>query len=147
MKDLKKHGKSTIYLTLIALGSVIWNLLGTFNYFINTYKINLFGDFYQDEEKLNVVLNTPTWVMASFCLAIIGGLIGSLLLLFRKKSSKLILRVSLIGMIGVCLHILSTNNNYIQFYGINNVLFAIVLMIGIFMAWYSQKADNFGWLS
>ena len=63
-------------------------------------------------EEQALLENIPVWGTATFTFAVWSGLIGSVLLLLKKQVSKIVLIISLIGILVQMIHSLFISNNY-----------------------------------
>jgi hypothetical protein len=75
-----------------------WNIIGAVAYLGQAYMpIATLEQMSQAERQL--FESQPVWVTAAFAVAVWGGTLGCLLLLFQKKIAKPVLLVSLIGIL------------------------------------------------
>ena len=96
-----KHSDTTntlqtpIHLWIIGVISLLWNGFGCFNYYMTQSRNEGYlKDFPQ--EQLDFVWNSPAWVTGGWALAVWSGLLGSILLLLRKRISTPTFAISLI---------------------------------------------------
>ena len=121
--------------------------MGVNQYLQQAYKTDAFKAMYPDEKVLKMVLNTPSWVMVAFALAVFGGLLGSILLLSRKKTAKPVFLVSLIAIV-----IQMSYNVFLsgamEVYG-PGVMVMPIMVIGfaIFILTFTKKSEDKGLLS
>ncbi|MDY0779534.1 hypothetical protein [Tenacibaculum sp. IB213877] len=138
--------KPTVAYWIISIVALIWNATGVNMYLQQAYKTDSFKAMYNDEKALELINNTPTWAMGAFALAVFGGLLGSVLLLLRRKFAKPVFMISLLGIIVQLIYNLFISKA-MEVYGPGAAIMPImVLIIGIFLVWYSQKAEAKGWL-
>jgi len=131
----------------VAIAALVWNLLGVFAYLGQMYLISnpeMLSELPMDEQALYE--NTPMWATIGFTLAVWGGAIGSLLLLLKKRSSKMILMVSFIGILIQQFHSFFISNNF-EVYGPGAMAMPImILIIGIALIWLADKGIKEGWI-
>ena len=138
--------KPTIIFWIISIIALLWNAMGVNAYLQQAYNTTSFRDMYPDETVLEMVLNTPAWVMAAFATAVFGGVLGSIFLLLRKKIALPIFVVSLIGIVAQMFYTVFMSKAS-EIYGPGFIIMPMmVLSFGIFLVWYSQKAINKNWL-
>ncbi|TVZ55017.1 hypothetical protein OD91_0258 [Lutibacter sp. Hel_I_33_5] len=142
-----KTDNSKKWLLGISIFAIIWNAMGVNMYLQQAYKTDSFKAMYQDPKILEMVENTPSWVMGAFAIAVFAGVIGSLLLLLKKKLAKSVLLISLIAVLAQM-----TYNVFIsgamEVYGPGAVIMPIVtLVFSFFLYWYSKKVDAKGILT
>ena len=120
--------------------TLIWNLIGIFNYLGFVYMSD--EAFTSLSEEMQLFLNTrPAWVTGSFALAVFSGTIGNIGLLLRKKWANFILIISLISVVAQTIY------NFIiqQIVEIPNseiVVMILVNFIAVFLVYYSQKHNK-----
>lgn len=138
--------KPPVWFWIISVIALLWNAMGVNAYIQQAYKTDSFKAMYT-EEQLDMIANTPVWATAAFAVAVFGGILGSLGLLFRKKWAKSLFLLSLLGII-----VQMTYNLFIskamEVYGPGAVIMPIlVLVVGVFLLWYSKKAIAKKWLA
>ncbi len=130
--------KPTSAYWIVAIIAVLWNIMGVLAY--------LGQAFITDEmkalmppEQVSIMENTPAWITAAFAMATFAGLLGSLLLLFRKKLAIPILLISLITVL-IQMGYSFFATNAIEVYGIGQGLIMpiVVIVIAIFLYWWSK---------
>ena len=120
--------------------TLIWNLIGIFNYLGFVYMSN--EAFTSLSEEMQLFLNTrPAWVTGSFALAVFSGTIGNIGLLLRKKWANFILIISLISVVAQTIY------NFIiqQIVEIPNseiVVMILVNFVAVFLVYYSYKHNK-----
>ncbi len=89
----------------------------------------------------------PAWATAAFAIAVFGGFLGALLLLLKRKLATPIFILSFVGIIVQMIYNLFIAKA-IEVYGPGAIVMLIlVVLIGVFLIWYSKKATANGWLS
>lgn len=78
-----------------AIGSVVWYMLGCANYL---YEVMLDPATLPVDQRA-MMEAAPTWMYAAFAVAVWVGLVGSVLLLLRKKLAVPLLAVSLVAVL------------------------------------------------
>ena len=125
---------------VICCVTLIWNLIGIFNYLGFVYMSD--EAFTSLSEEMQLFLNTrPAWVTGSFALAVFSGTIGNIGLLLRKKWANFILIISLISVVAQTIY------NFIiqQIVEIPNseiVVMILVNFVAVFLVYYSQKHNK-----
>jgi hypothetical protein len=98
-------------------------------------------------DQLAIMDNTPSWATAAFAIAVWFGLLGCILLLIRKKLAKLLFIISIFGVIVQMIYNFFMTNAIEVFGTASLIQPLIVLLIGIFLIWYSKKCADDGILS
>ena len=139
-------GKPPVWFWIVSVLALIWNGMGVNAYLQQAYNTESYREMYPPEQ-LEIAANMPSWVTAAFAIAVFGGLLGCLALILRKKWAKSILLLSLIGIIVQMIYNLFISKA-MEVYGPGAVIMPImVLIVGIFLVWFSKKGITKGWLS
>ena len=83
---------------IIAILSLLWNLVGAFDYTMTQTRNQAYLDNFS-QEQLDYYLGFPTWVIFFWALAIWSSVAGSILLLLRKAWAVPVFLVSLVSMV------------------------------------------------
>ncbi len=127
-----------------AIGAValIWNVIGTINFFVQMNPDVLAA--YRESERA-IVEGRPAWATGAFAIAVFGGALGCLLLLFRKSAAYYLFIASLLGVIVTMIYTLGAGIDF----GLGEILGIILmpLVVAAFLIWYSKQAESKGWIS
>jgi nitrate/nitrite transporter NarK len=100
-----------------------------------------------NEEQLEMITSSPSWVTAVFAIAVFGGIFGSIALLLRKKIARILFIISLIGILAQMYHNLFVIDS-VALFGSEAVIMPIMILVfAVFLLWYSKFADKKNWLS
>ena len=89
----------------------------------------------------------PVWATAGYATAVHAGTFGSLGLVLKKAWSVPLLIASLAGIVVQQIYIFFMSNA-IEVYGAATMVFPVlVLLIGVYLVWYSRSAKQKGWIS
>lgn len=123
-----------------AIGAValIWNLMGVMNFFMQMNAEMLAA---MPESYRTVIESRATWVTTAFGVAVIGGALGSLLLLFKKSVAFYLFIASLIG--GIVQIIPTIGIGDIE----STIGTGVFIVVAAFLIWYSKLAERKGWIS
>ncbi len=146
MNDSTKPSSSFWIISVLAL---IWNGFGALQYLTlklltSETVVEAAGD--DAEPILNAMQELPSWVTAAFAIAVWGGLLASILLLMRKKLAKTIFLISLIGIIVQEIYTVFLSGA-LETQGISAIaLPVVILLVGIYLYYFSGKAATKGWI-
>jgi hypothetical protein len=132
---------------IIAVIALIWNIMGVFAFLGQTFLMNDDARALMTAEQLELIDSTPTWVTVIFAIAVISGLLGCILLLLRKKMAVSLFGLSLITVLiqmGYSWFATTAAEVYGPVQGY--VMPLIVIVIAIFLYYYSKGAAQKGWL-
>lgn len=76
--------KPTKSFWLISILALIWNILGAIAYLIQAYMTDEMIVQLPEEQQKEFLYDHPAWYTALFGLAVFGGVLGCILLLFLK---------------------------------------------------------------
>ncbi len=86
------------HLWVVGILVLLWDLVGAFDYLMTqTENESYMSQF--TPEQLEYFYGFPTWVVAFWALAVWGGLLGTILLLLRKRLAAPVLLVSFVSMV------------------------------------------------
>ncbi len=130
----------------IAILAIIWNIMGVFAYLAQAFMTPEMISTLPEEQQA-MYQNIPAWATAAFALAVWGGLLGSILLFMRKPLARIVLLVSLIGIIVNDIYMFALGN-VIEASG-NTAIFmqAFVLIVAIYLLVVFNKAKAKGWIA
>lgn len=135
--------KNQVHWSFWAIGAftLIWNLAGSVNFFAQMNPAILAS--YRPSEQL-LVANRPEWATAAFALAVHGGSIGSILLMFRRFASFHLFVVSLAGVLATMVYSLGSG---VTLSG-GEIMGIVVMPIGVaaFLVWYARFAREHQWV-
>lgn len=129
--------KPTTRYWTIAVFALIWNTLGVVAYL---------GQAYMTDETLAALpesnqlyySNLPAWVTAAFAIAVFGGFLGAIGLLWRKKWTYFLFIVSLVAVVLQQIHSFFIQE-YIEITGAQVILPALTLAIAVYLVYFSKK--------
>ncbi len=139
--------KPNVGFWIIAVIALAWNIMGVMAYLGQVYITDEVKNAMTIEQQ-ELLANTPAWSTALFAISVFGGLLGSLLLLIRKKWATPIFLISLLAvLIGMGYSLFATN--HAEVYGTVDgiVMPIIIIIIAFFLYMYSKKSAVKGWLN
>lgn len=135
---------------IIAIIALVWNIMGLFQFVAATFMQDSMLESYKElytEEQVALFTNIPSWYYVVFGICTITGFLGCIALLLRKKMAIPLFLISLLTVLVVQGYwLLGTNT--IDLMGMEAVIMPIiVIIICIFLYFYSKGAAQKGWLS
>lgn len=137
--DVSKLG---VVFWAVAILAIIWNGLGAMNLFMQMNPESLKN---YPETHQALIASQPVWAKIGFALSVIGGLLGGIQLLQRKRVATYAFMISLLGTLLVTVHVIGS--------GIELSVFDIVLtivmpaLLAAFWTWFSSNAARNGKIS
>jgi hypothetical protein len=131
----------------IGIVALLWNLIGAFDYLMTqTRNESYMSQFTQ--EQLNFFYAIPPWAVATWAIGVWGGVLGTILLLLRKRIAIWAYLASVIGIV------VTTFENYVLSNGMDVAgdafsltMTALILVIALALLWYARATDRQGILT
>lgn len=126
------------HLWLVGVLGTLWNSVGAWDYLLTqTRNESYMGQF--TAEQLEFFYGFPTWVVASWAIAVWGGVLGAILLLFRKKIAAPVLLLSFIAMVITAIHNFVLSNG-LEVMGGTGAAFSVAIFIFALFIWLYARA-------
>ena len=129
---------------LVVILSFLWYAVGVFNYLAQAYMTDETLVSFPDEVQLYYT-NLPAWVTAAFALAVFGGLLGSVGLFLRKKWASFLFLGSFFAIVAQQFHSFFVQD-FIEITIEKAIMPLLVLIIALYMIYYSRKSETEGLL-
>ncbi|MCP5090932.1 MAG: hypothetical protein GY949_08425 [Gammaproteobacteria bacterium] len=129
---------------VISVVALLWNLMGVIN-FSAQMSADLVATY--PETHRAIIEGRSAWATAAFAVAVFGGALGCLLLLFRNASAFYLFVASLFGVILTMIRTLAVVRPAINFSAFE--IFMMILMplvVAAFLLWYSKQAEKKDWI-
>lgn len=137
--------KPTTGFWIIAVLALLWNLYGIYQYLISTIWFDDIKNLLS-EEIIAIMEALPSWHNYVFAVAVFAGVIGCLLLLMRKKLAVPLFGISLIAVL-VQMGYWLFATDIMEVEGMQSVIMPlVVIIVSIFLYFYSKGAAQKGWL-
>ena len=91
------------HLWVIGIIALLWNAIGAFDYLMTQTKNAGYLSAFPPEQ-LAFFFGLPAWVIAAWAIAVWGGVLGSVLLLLRRRLAVPVFAASLAGMVVTTFH-------------------------------------------
>ena len=102
MQDTKAQG-SPWHLWVIGITALLWNAMGAMDFVMTQTKNEAYMSGFTPEQ-LAFFYNIPAWVVSAWAIGVWGGVVGSLLLLVRRRLAVWVFLASLMGMVATTFH-------------------------------------------
>ena len=138
--------KPTVSYWIIAVIALIWNIMGVMSYLGQVYMTDdMMASMTPEQQEL--LANTPAWSTGLFAVAVFAGLLGSFLLLMRKKLATPVFLISLIAvLINRGYSFFATNQSEV-FGTMHGIVTPItIIIIAVFLYMYSKKSGEKSWM-
>jgi len=126
---------------VIAVVALIWNLMGVMAYLTRAFITEEMIAALPPEAQAEFLVDYPAWYTGAFALAVFGGAFGALFLLFKKKIAVSLFLISVIGAIAQHLYL------FMNVEMKDLVMPIMIIIVCLFLVWYSKDAAKKGWIS
>ncbi len=128
-----------------ALG-LLWNSMGVLDYVMTHMKNETYmGAF--SEEQIAYFYGFPLWMEICWAVALFGGTIGLLMLLFRRKLAVPVFAISFLAVIGTIFYSYGVENEFEVMGIFATVMTVCIFSISLFLVIYSIRLKNQGVLN
>ena len=134
------------HLWIVGALSLLWNSTGAHGYYVTQTKNEEYLEAWTPEQ-LEFMYAYPAWIVSCWALAVFGGVLGSLLLLQRKKLALPVLALSF-----VCMAVMSLRNYVLsdgfEVMGTAGFVFTLaIFVVSLLLVVYSKGMADKGVLS
>jgi len=117
------------HLWAIGVIGLLWNAMGAFDYVMTQTKNAPYMEMFTPEQ-LEYFTTFPTWVVASWAIAIWTAVLGSVLLLMRRRLAVFAFSVSFVAMVVTALHnFVLSSPNMIDISGVGAGVFSLAIFV------------------
>ncbi|NND95340.1 MAG: hypothetical protein HKN45_10775 [Flavobacteriales bacterium] len=138
--------KVPTWFKVVAVLALLWNLMGL---------VAFFFDLQMTPEQMaelhpamqEAYQNSPSWNWIAYGIAVVCGVLGSIMLLLRKRSATLLFGLSLLGILIQNFYTFLMVQLYQQMGGGAYVMPILVVVIGIYLYLLSRRAMRSNWIT
>jgi ABC-type xylose transport system permease subunit len=137
-------GRTPRHLWVIGIIALLWNCIGAFDYLMTQTKNAAYMSGFPPEQ-LAWFYGLPSWVIAAWAIAVWGGVLGSVLLLLRRRIAVPVFLVSLAGLAVTTFHNYVLSNALEIFPDTFSKAFTLVIIaIALGLFFYARAMDRRG---
>ena len=131
---------------VIGIAALFWNLLGVLVYVMQVSATpEQYASAYTPEE-MELLTSIPAWATAMTAIGTNFGVLGSVLLLLRRSFCVPVFVISLAALIVQDIYSFAMTNT-LEIFGLTPLFIqVVVLLVALFLVWYSRRAARKGWL-
>lgn len=126
--------------------ALLWNALGCLAYLSMQLMPQGALEAMPEAERA-LFESTPEWVTSAFAISVWFGLLGCIFLLLRKSLAHPILIVSFIGIVTQQIWNFFIGKTYEVFPPEQALMPILVVLIGIYLIYYSKRAKTNNWIN
>lgn len=131
---------------IIGTAALLWNLLGVMAYVMQVSATPEQLAAAYTPEQVELLLAIPAWATSMTAIATTFGVLGSILLLLRRKLSTVVYAISLVALIIQNIYSFGMTETLAVFGTTPLVIQSAVMLIAVFLVWYSRQAGAKGWM-
>jgi hypothetical protein len=126
------------HLWVVGTLGLLWDSMGAFDYLMTqTQNASYMSQF--TPEQLEFFYGFPTWVVAFWAIAVWGGVLGTALLLLRKRLAAPVLLASFLAMVVTSIHNFLLSNG-LEVMGGTGMAFSLMIFIVALGLWLYARA-------
>lgn len=133
------------HLWLVGIGSLLWNAMGAFDYSMTRLRVDAYMNNFT-AEQLTFFYGVPTWVNTAWAIGVWFGVMGSVLLLARRRLAIWAFFASFIGIAATTVHNFGLSDVVLnELIGMGAVLFSLsILGVGFLLICYARLLKTRG---
>jgi hypothetical protein len=138
------NAKAPWHLWVAGALALLWNGMGAFDYVMTqTRNASYMSSF--TPEQLAYFYGFPKWVVATWALSVWGGVLGSILLLLRKRWAVPVIAVSLVTFLVTAFYNLVLTDGLAIMGGVGGLVFSgVIFLIAAALLIYSRRLARDG---
>ncbi len=135
------------HLWVVGVLAVLWNSMGAFDYLMTQTR----NEGYMSQftpEQLEFFYGFPWWVVSFWAIAVWGSVLGSVLLLLRKRWAVEVFAVSFVAMVVTTIHNYLLAGGLEIMGGVGPILFsAVIFLVALLLFLYARAMRRRGVLA
>ena len=142
--NVNKGTKTPWHLWVVGIVGLLWSAMGAMDYVMTqTKNVEYMAAF--TPEQLDFFYGLPTWIIASWAIAVWGGVVGAIFLLFRKSLAVTLFLVSFIAMVITAIHNYGLSNGLEVIGDTFSLVFsAIIFLVALGLYLYARAMEKRG---
>ena len=137
--------KPATWFWVVSAIALVWNSMGIMAYMAQV-TMSPEALLALPENERTLMESVPPWATGAFAIAVFAGTLGCILLLLKRKLATPVLIISFTGVL-VQMYYSFFISNSIEVYGPGGMIMPVmVIIIGVFLIWFSRKATANGWI-
>ncbi|WP_109300860.1 hypothetical protein [Aquimarina sp. AU474] len=142
---MENTNKLPAWYWVVSIVAFIWNIIGVLAYIAQAYMTEE-ALAAMPEGDQNFYNNMPAWVTGVFAIAVFGGTLACIGLILKKKWAYLLFLVSLIAVLAQAIYNFFLQD-YVSLSGPRIMMPLLIIIVALFLVWFSKKAIAKDWIS
>ncbi len=131
---------------VVAAIALVWNLLGVAAFVMHlTITPEMIAQM--PAEQAQLYASNPWWFKAAFGCAVLGGALGCVMLLMKKRLALTCFVISLVGLVVQNYHAFFVVDSFAVFGPGGIIMPIMVVLIAIYLIYLAKSSTQKGWLS
>ena len=126
------------HLWIIGIISLLWNMMGAYDYLMTQIPNESYMAKF-DQAQLDYFYNLPTWLVFFWALAVWSSVLGSALLLMRKRVAERVFMASFVSMVTTVIYEYGFSNGF-EVRGSTGLVFTLVIFFIALGLWLYARA-------
>jgi len=126
------------HLWVVGILALLWNAVGAFDYLMTETRNQAYLDRFTPEQ-LEFFSGFPAWLIAFWAIAVWGAVLGSVLILLRKRLAAPVLLASFLAMVVTATHNFIFTNG-LEVMGTGGAAFSVVIFVLSLGLWLYARA-------
>jgi hypothetical protein len=144
MTDRPAAAAAPKHLWIVGAVALLWNAMGAFDYLMTATRNEAYMSRFTPEQ-LDFFYGFPAWVVGAWAIAVWGAVLGSVLLLLRKRLAVPVFAVSLAAMVVTTIHNYGLSDGLAVMGGIGPLLFsALIFLVSVALLVYARAMARRG---
>ncbi|HSG48119.1 MAG TPA: hypothetical protein VLA43_09925 [Longimicrobiales bacterium] len=138
--------RTPVHLWIVGIVALLWTGFGAFDYLMTqTQNESYMASF--TPEQLEYFYAFPAWVVAFWALAVWGSVLGSLLLLLRKRAAVTVFLVSFVSMVVTSFYNFVLSNGAEIMGNVGATFSAVIFVVALGLLLYARAMARRGVLT
>lgn len=139
---MPERARTPVHLWIVGVIALLWNAMGAMDYLMTEMRNESYMAKFS-QEQLDYYYAFPSWLVAAWAIAVWGGLLGSVLLLLRKKLATPVFLVSLVAMVVTTIYNYGISNGMDVMGGAGALGFtALIFIISVLLFVYARAMQQ-----
>lgn len=139
MTESNTKQKTPWHLWVVGIVGLLWNAMGAMDYIMTETRNEQYMSAFTPEQ-LEFFYGLPIWVIASWAIAVWGGVLGCILLLLRKAIAVPVFMVSFIAMVITSFHNFVISNGLEAIGDTFSLVFSGIIFLAALGFWLYARA-------
>lgn len=127
------------HLWLVGILGLLWNLMGAYDYLMTQTQNEAYMSQFTPEQ-LEYFYGFPSWAVAFWAVAVWGGVLGTILLLLKKRLAVPVFMVSFLSMVVTSVYNFILSDGLEMMGGVGPLLFSALIFLFALGLWIYSRA-------